>query len=331
MKTPVPSSAAEISEELHAEVAVADAGRRLDQVLAELFPAHSRAQLQQWLRAGHVTLAGIPATRTSDKVKGGEAVSLRVPKAAPAAWGAEAIALDVVYEDEHLLVIEKPAGLVVHPGAGNPAGTLLNALLHRAPELGALPRAGIVHRLDKDTSGLMVVARTETARRDLIAQLQARTLAREYVCVVNGVMIAGGTVDAAIGRHRHERTRMAVDERGKPAVSHYRVTEKFRAHCLLSVRLESGRTHQIRVHMAHLQYPLVGDPVYGGRMRLPKDASAELVSALRAFKRQALHAYGLGLDHPASGESLHWTRPPPADFAALVAVLRADARAERDD
>ena len=312
---------------LHADVPLDYAGRRLDQVLALLFPAHSRAQLQQWLRAGLVTVAGAPATRASDKVKGGEAVCLHVPAAPPAAWAAEEIALEVVYEDEHLLVIDKPAGLVVHPGAGNPAGTLLNALLHRAPELGALPRAGIVHRLDKDTSGLLVVARTELARRDLIEQLQAHTLAREYQCVVNGVMIAGGTVDAAIGRHRHERTRMAVDERGKPAVSHYRVAEKFRAHCLLNVRLESGRTHQIRVHMAHLQYPLVGDPVYGGRMRLPKDASAELVAMLRGFKRQALHAQGLGLEHPATGKSLHWTRPPPADFAALVASLRADAHA----
>lgn len=314
---------------LHAEIPLDYVGRRLDRVLALLFPAHSRAQLQLWLRAGHVTLAGAPAMRASDKVKGGEAVSLRVPASPPAAWAAEAIALDVVYEDEHLLVLDKPAGLVVHPGAGNPAGTLLNALLHRAPELGALPRAGIVHRLDKDTSGLLVVARTELARRDLIEQLQAHTLAREYLCIVNGVMIAGGTVDAAIGRHRHERTRMAVDERGKPAVSHYRVAEKFRAHCLLNVRLESGRTHQIRVHMAHLQYPLVGDPVYGGRMRLPKDAGAELVASLRAFKRQALHAHGLGLEHPATGESLHWTRPPPADFAALVAALRADARVYR--
>lgn len=314
------------TEVLHAEVPADYAGRRLDQALALLFPAHSRAQLQQWLRAGFVTVAGAPAPRASDKVKGGEAVRLRVPAAPPAAWAAEEIALDVVYEDEHLLVIDKPAGLVVHPGAGNPAGTLLNALLHRAPELGALPRAGIVHRLDKETSGLLVVARTELARRDLIEQLQAHTLAREYLCVVNGVMIAGGTVDAAIGRHRHERTRMAVDERGKPAVSHYRVVEKFRAHCLLNVRLESGRTHQIRVHMAHLQYPLVGDPIYGGRMRLPKDAGAELVAMLRGFKRQALHAHGLGLEHPATGELLHWTRPPPADFAALVTALRADAR-----
>lgn len=301
------------------------AGRRLDQVLAILFPDVTRSQLQQWIAEGRVLLdTRVPRKR--DKVRGGERVELRQPAPAVASDAAEAIALDLVYEDASVVVINKPAGLVVHPGAGNPRGTLLNALLHHAPELAGLPRAGIVHRLDKDTSGLMVVARTEQARQRLIHDLQARDVSREYIAVVNGVMIAGGTVEAPIGRHRFERLRMAVTERGREAVSHYRVVRKYRAHTLVQVALESGRTHQIRVHMAHLRFPIVGDPVYGGRLRVPKAANAELIQLLHGFKRQALHAVKLSLKHPATDEELHWTASVPSDMSQLMEALARDAR-----
>lgn len=315
------ATAAEI---LTVEATAAHAGRRIDQALAEWFPQFSRAQIQQWIRAGLVAVS-TGAPRNSDKLKGGERIELRVPAAPTVAFGAQAIALDIVYEDDDLLVLNKPAGLVVHPGAGNQTGTLLNALLHYAPALAKLPRAGIVHRLDKDTSGLMVVARSERARLDLIEQLQTHSLAREYLCVVTGVMIAGGTVDAPIGRHHHERIRMAVRDDGKPAVTHYRVQRRYRAHTLVAVTLESGRTHQIRVHMAHMRYPIVGDPVYGARLSLPKGASAQLVDVLRGFRRQALHATGLGLIHPITGEELHWQRPMPADMCTLINALSDDA------
>jgi 23S rRNA pseudouridine1911/1915/1917 synthase len=302
------------------------AGRRLDQVLALLFPDATRSQLQQWIAEGRVLLdARVPRKR--DKVRGGERVDLHLPAPAIAGDAAEPIALHIVHEDESVIVIDKPAGLVVHPGAGNPRGTLLNALLHHAPELAGLPRAGIVHRLDKDTSGLMVVARTEQARRRLIRDLQAREVSREYIAIVNGVMIAGGTVEAPIGRHKFERMRMAVTERGREAVSHYRVIRKYRTHTLVQVALESGRTHQIRVHMAHLRYPIVGDPVYGGRLHLPRGASPRLVELLRGFKRQALHAVKLSLKHPATDEEMHWTASVPPDMSELMEALAQDARA----
>lgn len=321
---------------LRAEIPPEYAGQRLDQALARLFPEFSRAQIQKWIKEGHVSVqqtrevsgAIAPAVEAvaRNKVKGGEAVEIQVPVGPVQHWEAEEIALKVVYADPDLIVIEKPAGMVVHPAAGNFAGTMLNALLNYAPELGRLPRAGIVHRLDKETSGLLVVARNERARRSLIAQLKERTLTREYLAVVNGVVIAGGSVDAPIGRHYRERTRMAVTESGKPAVSHYRVKRKFRAHTLLEVKLESGRTHQIRVHMAHLGYPIVGDPVYGGRLALPKGATGHLVSILRGFKRQALHAAGLGLEHPKTAEYLHWESPLPLDMKELIDALVEDAR-----
>ena len=312
----------EIPEEL--------AGQRLDQALAELFSEYSRARLQQWIRDGQVRV-NAEHWRSKDKVRGGERVEIDARVAPREDWQAEALPLDIVYEDEALLVIDKPAGLVVHPAAGNRAGTLLNALLHYAPELAHIPRAGIVHRLDKDTSGLMVVARTLTAQKELVAQLQARSVTREYECVVVGVLTAGGTVDAPIGRHPVQRKRMAVVAGGKPAVTHYRVLERFRGHSHLRVRLETGRTHQIRVHLAHVRHPLVGDPVYGGRLRLPAGASDPLIGCLRGFKRQALHAARLSLMHPVSGQSVQWESALPADMAELLAVLREDAALEGNE
>jgi len=239
----------------------------------------------------------------------------------------EPIALRLVHEDRDVLVIDKPAGLVVHPGAGNPRHTLQNALLGLDPSLAVLPRAGLIHRLDKDTSGLLVVARTPEAQTSLSRQLEARTMAREYVAACVGVMTGGGTVDEPIGRHRGDRLRMAVRAAGRPAVTHYRVLERFRAHTYLSVKLETGRTHQIRLHLSHIGYPLIGDPVYGGRFGLPRGATPSLIDALRSFKRQALHAASLGFDHPRGGRRLILHSPVPADFAQLLEVLREDARA----
>lgn len=300
------------------------AGQRLDQALARLFPAFSRSRLSDWIRSGQVQVNGRPA-RPRDRVKGGERIRLRAVVAPAGDWGAEPIDLDVVYEDADLLVINKPAGLVVHPGAGNPAGTLVNALLARDPGLAGLPRAGLIHRLDKDTSGLLVVARSLKAHTALVRQLQARELERIYQAVVQGPMVAGGRVDAPVGRHPVHRTRMAVVERGRAAVTHYRVLRRFRAHTLVRLKLESGRTHQIRVHMAHIGHPLVGDPVYG-RPALPAGAGPALVDALRGFRRQALHACRLGLVHPASGEAMAWEIPLAQDMTALVAQLEADLR-----
>jgi 23S rRNA pseudouridine1911/1915/1917 synthase len=310
------------------------AGQRLDQALVALFPGHTRSQLQKWIKAGrvHVSVGAVavpgvlvPAA-PRDKVRGGETVEIHPPPPAETGWHAQAIPLEIVYEDKAILVINKPPGLVVHPGAGNPEDTLLNALLHHAPALNALPRAGIVHRLDKDTSGLLVVAKTERARQHLIEQLQERTVAREYVALVNGVMIAGSTVDAPIGRHRHDRTRMAVSSAGKEAVSHVRVLKKYRAHTLVQVNLESGRTHQIRVHLAHLKYPVVGDPVYGGRLRIPAGADERLRNLLQGFKRQALHAVKLALVHPVTGKTMQWVASVPGDMGELMEALAKDAK-----
>jgi 23S rRNA pseudouridine1911/1915/1917 synthase len=264
--------------------------------------------------------------RKRDKLAGGENVEIDVPPVRDTAHRAQPIALDIVHEDAAILVVNKPPGLVVHPGAGNPEGTLLNALLHHLPGLARLPRAGIVHRLDKDTSGLMVVAKTEAARQDLIGQLAKRSVEREYVAIVNGVMVAGTTIEAPIGRHRVDRKRMAVTGSGKEAVSHVRVLKKYRAHTLVQVKLESGRTHQIRVHMAHIGFPVVGDPVYGRRLLLPKGASDELISLLRGFRRQALHALKLSLVHPESGEHVRWASSVPKDLGELMEALAADAK-----
>lgn len=302
------------------------AGRRLDQALADLFPEYSRARLQRWLKAGMLAVDDAsPRGRTP--VQGGERVVLNALLEQEGPVLAESIPLDVVAEDEELLVLNKPAGLVVHPGAGNPDGTLQNALLHYAPGLSAIPRSGIVHRLDRDTTGLMVVAKTLTAHAALVEQLQSRSMGREYLALVNGEFTAGGTVNAALGRHPRDRLRMAVRRDGKPAVTHYRLLERFAAHTLLRCQLESGRTHQIRVHMASIQHPIVGDPLYGGRLRLPPGGNETVNTALREFPRQALHAEALTLIHPQTGETCRWEAPMPDDFLGLLEVLRSGAAA----
>lgn len=294
--------------------------RRLDQAVAELMPEHSRSRIQGWIKRGELTLND-HSCKPRDKVQMDDLIKVRAVVEGSDRWEPEAIALDILYEDEHLIVLDKPAGLVVHPAAGHSAGTLLNALLAHAPELDRLPRAGIVHRLDKDTSGVMVVARSLIAHTALVGQLQARTMGREYEAVVVGSMTGGGHVDAPIGRHPQQRKKMAVVENGKPAVTHYRLLRRFRGHSHIRCKLETGRTHQIRVHMAHIRHPLVGDPVYGGRMRVPPGADAGLLEMLRTFRRQALHAQSLQLEHPASGEPMVFESALPEDFRALLAAL----------
>jgi len=309
-----------------ATVPLSAAGWRFDRALAEMFPDYSRSRLTAWIKAGAITLNGAAAP-PRQLLRGGELVRLEAELEAEVELEPEDIALEVVHQDDHVLVLNKPAGLVVHPGAGNPAGTLLNALLHHDPKLAELPRGGIVHRLDKDTSGLMVVARSLPAHTALVEMLSRHDVERQYEAVVMGQLVAGGTVDAPIGRHMGDRLRQAVrdEEDGKHAVTHYRLRERFRAHALLQCSLETGRTHQIRVHMAHIGHPLVGDPLYGGGLRLPKGATPELVAALRGFRRQALHAERLAFAHPVSGEPLSFSAARPADLDELVTVLRTDA------
>ncbi len=313
--------------QLNATLPDALAGRRLDQALAEVFPDYSRSRLKQWLEAGSILVDG-QKHRPKDKIWGGEKVVLDVVLEPQREYVAQAIPLDIVYEDEQLLVINKPAGLVVHPGSGNPDGTMLNALLHHVPALENIPRAGIVHRLDKETTGLLVVAKTLPAQTALVEQLQERAFEREYDAISVGKMTAGGRIEAPIGRHPVDRTRMAVISSGKEAVTHYRVAERFRGHVHIKVKLETGRTHQIRVHMSHRQYPLVGDPAYGGRLRFPRGCSDELRQVLRAFKRQALHASRLGLVHPETGEYIEWYAKLPDDIEQLMTALRLDAKGE---
>jgi 23S rRNA pseudouridine1911/1915/1917 synthase len=297
------------------------AGLRLDQAMAVLFPDFSRARLQTWIKDGHALLDGVRAI-PRQKLLGGERIELHAEAEAEVEYAAEAIPLVVVHADASIFVIDKPAGLVVHPAAGHPAGTLQNALLHLDPALAAIPRCGIVHRLDKDTSGLLVVARTLEAHKSLVDQLKDRSVSREYLALVQGTVTAGATVDEPIGRHPSDRKRFAVRPDGKESVTHYRVEERFPHHTLLRVRLETGRTHQIRVHMAHLHHPLVGDPVYGGRARIPAGADPALIEALRGFRRQALHAVRLGLIHPETGGETAWESPLPPDFEALLCLLR---------
>lgn len=306
------------------------AGERVDQALAKLFPDYSRSRLQTWLKDGQILVDG-QVKRAKDKILGGEKVELKVVLGSEVVWEAENIPLNIIYEDEQLLVINKPANMVVHPAAGNYSGTMLNALLHYAPELEAIPRAGIVHRLDKETSGLLVVARTLTAQKLLVEQLQARTFLREYDAIIRGSVTAGSTINQPIGRHPVDRKRMAVNPRGKPAITHYRVNERFRLHTKLTVKLETGRTHQIRVHMAYIKHPLLGDPVYGGRFKIPAASDDAFVEALKSFKRQALHARHLGLIHPASNEFIEWDVEVPQDMIDLENTLRLDFEKNKDD
>jgi 23S rRNA pseudouridine1911/1915/1917 synthase len=298
------------------------AGQRLDQALARMFPDYSRSRLKAWLLDGSVLVDGA-SWRPRDPVQGGETVVLTVTADVVVRAEPEPMALEIVFEDDDLLVIDKPAGLVV-PGAGNASGTLMNGLLAHVPQLESLPRAGIVHRLDKDTSGLLLVAKSLPAHTALVRALADRTISRQYLAICNGVLTGGGKIDAAIDRHPVDRTRMAVRETGRPAVTHYTVIERFRAHTFVKVVLETGRTHQIRVHFAHRRHPLVGDPVYGGRLALPAGASEALRDALRSFRRQALHAERLQLKHPVTGEDLSFEAPPPKDFEALLQTLRQD-------
>ncbi|HHL2447115.1 23S rRNA pseudouridine(1911/1915/1917) synthase RluD [Pseudomonas aeruginosa] len=309
-----------------AEVPFELGGQRLDQIAAQLFPEHSRSRLAGWIKDGRLTVDGA-VLRPRDIVHSGAQLVLEAEQEAQGEWLAQDIELEIVYEDEHILVIDKPAGLVVHPAAGHQDGTLLNALLYHVPDIANVPRAGIVHRLDKDTTGLMVVAKTLEAHTKLVAQLQARSVSRIYEAIVIGVITSGGTIDAPIGRHGVQRQKMAVVDAGKVAVSHYRVLERFRAHTHTRVKLETGRTHQIRVHMSHIGYPLVGDPVYGGRFRIPPVVSQTLVQTLREFPRQALHARFLELDHPATGVRMKWESPLPEDFLWLLSLLRQDREA----
>ncbi|OJF68651.1 23S rRNA pseudouridine(1911/1915/1917) synthase [Alteromonas sp. V450] len=317
--------------QLEASTEASHFGLRLDQVLADLFPEYSRSKLKTWIQDGNVSVNGEVITIPRHKMQMDELVTVNAEMDIQVSSQAQDIALDIVYEDDHILVINKPADLVVHPGAGNPSGTVLNALLNHVPDIDKVPRAGIVHRLDKDTTGLMVVAKTIPAQTHLVDQLQRREMSREYEAVALGTMVAGGVVDAPIGRHATKRTHMAVRESGKPAVTHFRVIEKFRAYTHLRLKLETGRTHQIRVHMAHIKHPLLGDQVYGGRPRLPKGASDAFIATLRGFQRQALHAAQLSLFHPETEEWMTWKAPLPQDMQDLLKAVKQDTKENPED
>ena len=320
---------------LRAEVPAGESASRLDQIAAKLFPEYSRARLQSWIKDGCLLVDG-QRSRPRDSVTPGAALTLDADLVTEDKWVAETLPLDVLFEDEQIIVLNKAAGLVVHPAAGHREGTLLNGLLAHCPELEAIPRAGIVHRLDKDTTGIMVVAKTLKSHAHLVQRLQERKISREYEAVVQSVLTGGGTVDAPLGRHPVSRKKRAVylekdsGSRAKPATTHFRVIKRFRAHTHIQAILETGRTHQIRVHMTHLNYPLVGDQMYGGRLKIPAASSAELVETLKSFKRQALHARRLTLTLPDSDENLSWEAPLPTDFTHLLQVLAADMNSGDD-
>ncbi len=301
------------------------AGLRLDQALARMFPEYSRSRLKAWVTSGDILVDG-EERRPRDAVDGGEEIELSVRPETAAAAEPEPIPLSIVFEDDDVLLVDKPAGLVVHPGAGNATGTLMNGLLYHVSQLAELPRAGIIHRIDKDTTGLLLVAKSLPAHTALVRALAGREIERAYVAVCEGVLTGGGTIDAPIGRHRVDRTRMAVVDDARPAVTHYTVRERYRAHTLVDVKLDTGRTHQIRVHFAYRRHPLVGDPVYGRRLAIPAGASAALSEALRTFGRQALHARRLAFRHPVSGTRMAFEAPLPSDFERLLALLHEDAR-----
>ena len=317
--------------QLTATINESQLGQRLDQALAELFPDYSRSRIKEWILDDRVQVNGRLVNKPKEKMLGGEQISIDALIDEDMRFEPQNLPLNIVYEDDDILVINKPRDFVVHPGAGNPDGTVLNALLYHYPDIADVPRAGIVHRLDKDTTGLMVVAKTVPAQTRLVESLQLREITREYEAVANGRMTAGGKVEEPISRHPTKRTHMAVNPMGKPAVTHYRVMEHFRAHTRLRLRLETGRTHQIRVHMAHINHPLVGDQLYGGRPRPLKGASDEFRDALREFDRQALHATMLRLYHPITGIQMEWHAPIPDNMVKLIEVLKADAQEHQDD
>lgn len=317
--------------ELMVEIQPHQLGMRLDQALAEILSQYSRSRIKNWILDGHVQVNGTVLDKPKERVLGGEKIRIDTVIEEEVNHQAENIPLNIVYEDDAILVINKPRDLVVHPGAGNPNGTILNALLYHYPDIANVPRAGIVHRLDKDTTGLMVVAKTIEAQTRLVESLQLREITREYEAVAMGIITAGGTVDEPITRHPTKRTHMAVFPTGKPAVTHYRVMERYRLHTRLRLRLETGRTHQIRVHMAHIAHPLIGDPLYGGRPRPPKGASQEFMQVLRNFDRQALHATMLRLFHPITGEQMQWDAPIPEDMQQLIKVLQDDTKQHQDE
>ena len=317
--------------QLTATINESQLGQRLDQALAELFPDYSRSRIKEWILDDRVQVNGRLVNKPKEKMLGGEQISIDALIDEDMRFEPQNLPLNIVYEDDDILVINKPRDFVVHPGAGNPDDTVLNALLYHYPDIADVPRAGIVHRLDKDTTGLMVVAKTVPAQTRLVESLQLREITREYEAVANGRMTAGGKVEEPISRHPTKRTHMAVNPMGKPAVTHYRVMEHFRAHTRLRLRLETGRTHQIRVHMAHINHPLVGDQLYGGRPRPLKGASDEFRDALREFDRQALHATMLRLYHPITGIQMEWHAPIPDDMVKLIEVLKADAQEHQDD
>ena len=317
-------SETEANKPIFKQVTEEYAGQRLDTALVALFPDYSRSRLQGWIKQGSVLLDG-QIVKPKTRLAGDELLQLNIRTDEPIeSFEPQDIPLEILFEDEHLIVVNKPAGLVVHPAAGHYDGTLVNALLYHDSKLQQVPRAGIVHRLDKDTTGLMVVARNLVAHKHLVDEIQQRTVKREYQAVVHGVVTAGGTVDAPIGRHGRDRVRMCVREDGKPATTHYRVIKRYREHTHLQLELESGRTHQIRVHMQNIRHPIVGDPVYGGRQRIPSQADEDFIQHLRAFHRQALHAFRLSLDHPVTGAQLSWQAPLPQDMTELLAAMQLD-------
>jgi len=292
-------------------------GQRSDIIASDLFPEYSRSRLQAWIKEGSLKVDG-ENVRPKDRLVSGQNLRLKVELDYQERWLPQDIPLSIVFEDDHLLVVDKPVGMVVHPAAGNPDGTLLNGLLHHAPETNYVPRAGIVHRIDKDTSGLLVIAKTVESQISLVRQLQKRNVKREYLCVAVGHFTAGSAIDAPIGRHPRSRLKMAVVPSGKPAITHYRIEQRFLAHTLLRVQLETGRTHQIRVHMEHIKHPLLGDQLYGGRAKVPAGISQDFREYLCAFPRQALHAAQLTLAHPSNGKLMSWQSELPEDMRQLL-------------
>ena len=312
-----------MQEKIHLQTTIPEqySGKRLDQALAMLFTTYSRERLKAWILSGEC-LVNDKKKQPKDKILGGENIEINANIEITTKWQAENLSLNIVYEDQDIIVVNKPANLVVHPANGNLTGTLVNALLHHDPELNKIPRAGIVHRLDKDTTGLMVIAKNLNAHNNLIKQLKKRTINRTYVAIINGTLIAGGSICEPIGRHHKDRKKMAVIGSGKQAITHYRIIEKLNNYTYIRIQLETGRTHQIRVHMAYIKHSIVGDKTYGGRRHLPKGASLTLQNMLRTFPRQALHASRLELQHPTSGKLVYWEVSLPADMQQLLDVLQ---------